>query len=160
MTSSPLAESRSGGDRLVLSEARDPPQSSAKTVSFEKGHAKVGGRRRGTPNRLSPNLRAMVLEALHRAGGVDYLVQVATEHPATFLRLLGKLIPRQLEARAPTTSLATLIVTAGRSPVGGQLSDSLGPHLNRISAANGSKQGCPPLRGTLALPGPDSTAAR
>ena len=37
----------------------------------------------------------MVLEALHRAGGVDYLVWVARKHPAVFIRLLIRLLPRR-----------------------------------------------------------------
>ena len=41
------------------------------------GAAKTGGRQAGTPNKLSADVRAMVLAALDRAGGEDYLVQQA-----------------------------------------------------------------------------------
>jgi len=82
-------------------------------MGFQKGHAKVGGRCRGTPNQYSPDLRAMVIEAFHRAGGVDYLVRVAEERPAIFCRLLARLIPRQVMIVRPAgATLEELLVLA------------------------------------------------
>lgn len=67
-------------------------------MPFERGHKKVGGRRAGTPNRFSPDLRQMTLEALHRLGGLDYLVWLGRKHPRLFVRLLIRLMPpRQVE---------------------------------------------------------------
>jgi hypothetical protein len=37
----------------------------------------------------------MVLVALDRAGGVDYLTRQAKANPTAFLSLVGKLLPRQ-----------------------------------------------------------------
>ena len=57
---------------------------------------KSGGRRRGTPNRLTTDLREMVLAALDKAGGQEYLVRQANENPKSFLALLGRLLPLQV----------------------------------------------------------------
>lgn len=40
-----------------------------------KGQPKTGGRQKGTPNKLSGDVKAMVLAALDEAGGVAYLLQ-------------------------------------------------------------------------------------
>lgn len=37
---------------------------------FEKGHGKRGGRKKGTPNKVTKELREMAREALERAGDV------------------------------------------------------------------------------------------
>ena len=38
----------------------------------------------------------MVLRALDGAGGIDYLVRQADENPASFMTLVGKVIPTQV----------------------------------------------------------------
>lgn len=53
-----------------------------------------GGRKKGTPNVL-PDLRAITLRALMKAGGVEYLERQAIENPGPFLGLLGKVMPRE-----------------------------------------------------------------
>src|SRR6185369_10688190 len=53
-----------------------------------------GGRQKGTPNQL-PDLRAITLKALMRAGGVDYLVRQASDNPMGFMSLLGRVMPRE-----------------------------------------------------------------
>lgn len=52
-----------------------------------------GGRKKGTPNRFTADLRAMILGALQAAGGQEYFQRIARSHPAAFMRLLGKLLP-------------------------------------------------------------------
>ena len=56
-----------------------------------------GGRQAGTPNTL-PDLRALTLKALLKAGGVEYLTRQAVENPGPFLGLLGKVMPREVHA--------------------------------------------------------------
>lgn len=56
-----------------------------------------GGRQAGTPNQL-PDLRALTLKALMKAGGVEYLTRQAAENPGPFLGLLGKVMPREVHA--------------------------------------------------------------
>lgn len=53
-----------------------------------------GGRQPGTPNQL-PDLRALTLKALMKAGGVEYLVRQSEENPLGFLSLLGRVMPRE-----------------------------------------------------------------
>ncbi len=62
-----------------------------------KGIAKTGGRQKGTPNKVTREVKEMVLEALSIAGGVDYLVEQAQKSPNAFLTLVGKVLP--LEAK-------------------------------------------------------------
>ena len=38
----------------------------------------------------------MILAALKRAGGIDYLVTQASENPTAFLTLVGKVMPLQV----------------------------------------------------------------
>jgi hypothetical protein len=56
------------------------------------------GRPKGTPNRLTADVRAMILAALDKAGGVDYLVAQSERNPAAFLTLVGKVLPLQMTA--------------------------------------------------------------
>lgn len=39
-----------------------------------KGAPKTGGRQKGVPNKLTADVKAMVLDALSQAGGVKYLL--------------------------------------------------------------------------------------
>lgn len=52
------------------------------------------GRRPDVPNKIGSELRALILEALDKAGAEDYLAKQAHESSAAFLTLLSKLIPR------------------------------------------------------------------
>jgi hypothetical protein len=67
------------------------------------------GRKRGVPNKLTAELRETILQALQEAGGVDYLLKVAREHPAVFCALLGRLLP--LEARLEAAGPEQIVVT-------------------------------------------------
>lgn len=57
---------------------------------------KTGGRQKGTPNKITKELKTMVLEALDGAGGVQYLTARALDTPGPFLSLLGKVLPMQI----------------------------------------------------------------
>ncbi len=57
------------------------------------------------PNRLKPEIIDGIYEAFERAGGVDYLTEIALKDPPTFCRLLARLIPQQIEANINTTSI-------------------------------------------------------
>lgn len=64
-----------------------------------KGQPKVGGRKKGTPNKLTAAVKDMVLQALNEAhddGGVAYLKEQAAKNPTAFLTLVGKVIPLQI----------------------------------------------------------------
>ena len=60
------------------------------------GSGKAGpGRKAGVPNKNTTLVKDMILQALSMAGGADYLCQQAMESPASFLTLVGKLLPMQ-----------------------------------------------------------------
>lgn len=51
------------------------------------------GRRKGTPNKNTAALKEMVMNALIRAGGEEYLLRQAEENPKAFMALVGRLLP-------------------------------------------------------------------
>lgn len=57
------------------------------------GTPKTGGRKKGTPNKLTADVKAMILEALDQAGGVAYLLAQSRDNPNAFLTLVGKVLP-------------------------------------------------------------------
>lgn len=61
-----------------------------------KGQPKTGGRQKGVTNKLTADVKAMVLEALDQAGGVSYLLTQAQTNPNAFLTLVGKVLPLTL----------------------------------------------------------------
>ncbi len=71
------------------------------------GQPKTGGRKRGTPNKFTRDLRGMIREALDKEGGVKYLRRCANEQPVAFLGLVSRLLPAELRAsvEADTTLL-------------------------------------------------------
>ena len=100
-----------------------------------KGTQPPGGSRKGKPNKIGADVRAMALAALDRAGGVDYLHEQANANPKAFLTLIGRIIPTQITGRddAPLIperasdpqSLATALVLALRSVPPPRTSDRL-----------------------------------
>jgi hypothetical protein len=56
------------------------------------------GRRKGSLNKVSGEIRAMIVQALSAAGGTAYLVEQAEKSPQAFLSLLGKLVPAEVRA--------------------------------------------------------------
>lgn len=58
------------------------------------GKGKAGpGRPKGLQNKLTQDVKEMILAALAKAGGVDYLAAQAIDSPAAFLTLVGKVLP-------------------------------------------------------------------
>ena len=55
-----------------------------------------GGRQKGTPNKVTGDVREMVLAALSNAGGVQYLTDQAASNPGAFLTLVGKCLPKEI----------------------------------------------------------------
>jgi len=54
------------------------------------------GRPRGAKNKLSGDVKAMILGALNDVGGIEYLARQAEKNPAAFMTLLGKVLPMQI----------------------------------------------------------------
>ena len=61
-----------------------------------KGQPKLGGRQKGTPNKTTTAIKDMIVFALDRVGGVDYLEKQANDNPKAFLALLSRVLPLQV----------------------------------------------------------------
>jgi hypothetical protein len=71
---------------------------------------RFGGRKKGTPNKVTGTLKEMILQALSEAGGIDYLQQQATKNPTAFLSLLGRVLPLQVGTDARDPVMPTRVV--------------------------------------------------
>jgi len=60
------------------------------------------GRPKGVPNKVPADIKAMVLAALDKAGGVDYLRDRAFDQPVAFMALVGKVLPLQVTGKDGT----------------------------------------------------------
>lgn len=69
---------------------------------------KTGGRKSGTPNKLTSDVREAIQGAFVKAGGETYLLRVAEDDPRTFCKLLGMTLPKDVNLTA-TVSLEDLI---------------------------------------------------
>jgi hypothetical protein len=58
------------------------------------------GRPKGAQNKVSGELKGMILGALDKSGGEQYLVEQASKNPVAFMALLGKVLPLQLARRS------------------------------------------------------------
>lgn len=85
-------------------------------VQSKRGGRRLGaGRKPGVPNKITAELKDMILGALSDAGGQDYLKQQAKKNPGPFLTLVGKVLPYQVtgEGGGPVKVEASWL--AGRS---------------------------------------------
>ncbi len=69
---------------------------------------RLGGRQKGTPNKLTGTLKEMILQSLADAGGAVYLLEQAQKNPNAYLSLVGRVLPLQVkdggsEPKMPTT---------------------------------------------------------
>lgn len=57
---------------------------------------KTGGRKKGTPNKISRDIREAVLQSFATVGGAAYLAEQARANPTAYLSLVGKVLPLQV----------------------------------------------------------------
>jgi hypothetical protein len=84
---------------------------------------KTGGRKKGTPNKISGAIRQDVLAAFARVGGAKYLEKVARKQPAVFCNLLAKLLPTELANAGDTPLLINMIKRVIVDPVANGTAD-------------------------------------
>ena len=75
-------------------------------LNSNRGGRRPGaGRKPGVANKITGDLKAMILDALGRAGGVEYLCGVARNDPKAFCSLLGRVLPMTVvgDATRPVT---------------------------------------------------------
>ena len=74
-----------------------------------------GGRQKGTPNRLTADLKDMILGALNAKGGQRYLEEQAALNPVAFLTLVGKVLPMTLQGNPDEPITYTIVTGVSRS---------------------------------------------
>jgi hypothetical protein len=68
-------------------------------VKGSRGGPRAGaGRPKGSQNKVTKALRDMILGALDRVGGEEYLARLAIENSSAFASILGKVLPTTLQA--------------------------------------------------------------
>jgi uncharacterized protein DUF5681 len=66
-------------------------------MAFKPGESgNPAGRPAGVPNKLTADIKAMVLQALEESGGVAYLKAQAENNPVAFMSMLGRILPLQV----------------------------------------------------------------
>jgi len=66
-------------------------------TSFKPGERPVG-RAKGTPNKVTADVREMIRGALDDAGGRAYLARQAKSAPRAFMALIGTVVPKEVHA--------------------------------------------------------------
>lgn len=56
------------------------------------------GRPKGASNKLTRTVKEAIEAAFDKVGGADYLARMAVEQPTSFMTLLGKVLPTQINA--------------------------------------------------------------
>jgi hypothetical protein len=81
--------------------------------TFKKGHKKLGGRKKGTPNRFNMDLIQAIVQAAEQVGsdgkgngGVDgYLQMLAGQKAGYFVGLLRQAVQKQVPATEPESEI-------------------------------------------------------
>ena len=75
------------------------------------------GRPKGAANKSTVAVKEMILAALDKAGGIEYLVAQSDANPAAFMTLVGKVLPLQIAGDAANpVHVATRIELFGVMP--------------------------------------------
>ena len=81
------------------------------STAFKKGEKRPNQGKRG-PNKITVDIKNMVLTALNSAGGAEYLERRANDPKtaAAFLGLVGKVLPMQVTGDPDNPLVTSLIV--------------------------------------------------
>lgn len=66
-------------------------------MKFKKGQGKIGGRQKGTPNKLTVEVKLALEEAFTKIGGVEAFAKWARRNPDEFYRLWIRMLPKDLK---------------------------------------------------------------
>jgi hypothetical protein len=78
-------------------------ESDGKFSKGQGGPRAGAGRPKGALNKVSANLKQMILNSLDRVGGEAYLEKLAIENSSAYAGLLGKILPAVLAADADSS---------------------------------------------------------
>jgi hypothetical protein len=78
-----------------------------------KAGQRRGGRKKGTPNKVTGQLKDMILGALEDEGGQHYLREQARTNPNAFLALVGRVLPMTVQGDKDNPIETTLTIKWG-----------------------------------------------
>ena len=78
--------------------AINKPKGKPRGKPFQPGQGAGPGRPKGSVNKTTKALKDMILGALDRVGGEEYLATLAMENSSAFSGLIGKVLPTTLAA--------------------------------------------------------------
>ena len=81
-----------------------------------------GGRKKGSKNRNPQKVISMILRSLDQVGGTKYLVRMAEEQPASYLALLGKVIPKQQQVSGTVNIEQSVLINDSKDWLAQQIS--------------------------------------
>jgi hypothetical protein len=83
-------------------------------VTTSHGGKRPGsGRKKGEPNKVTKQLKDMILGALDDSGGQKYLAQQASENPNAFLALVGRVLPMTVQGDKDNPLQTTVTIKWG-----------------------------------------------
>lgn len=83
------------------------------TNSGKKKPPRAGmGRPKGAVNKVTKTLREAIESSFEKVGGTDYLVKMAHEQPASYMTLLGKVLPAHMNIKAETGKFELIVKRA------------------------------------------------
>lgn len=72
---------------------------------------KTGGRKAGTPNKKTSEVKAALAVAFDSLGGVTALTEWAREEPTEFYKLWAKMLPAELNANVKLETVGKIVLT-------------------------------------------------
>jgi hypothetical protein len=83
----------------LIKKAQKKGSGALTNTQYQPGHDRPGpGRPKGSQNKVTTALRDMILGALDRVGGEEYLAKLAIENSSAFASLVAKVLPSTLQA--------------------------------------------------------------
>ena len=69
-------------------------------MAFKEGvpRPENSGRKKGSTNKATAEIKTMIETALSEVGGKDYFVTQANQNPVAFMGLVAKILPKQIDA--------------------------------------------------------------
>lgn len=74
-------------------------------MGFEKGHKKLGGKVKGTPNKITRTVKETVLAVFNdlQSDPKNNLLEFGKKYPRDFYQIASKLIPNEVQAKVEAT---------------------------------------------------------
>ena len=77
-----------------------------------KGIPKTGGRVKGTQNKVTKTIREAIEASFETVGGADYLARMAILEPASYMTLLGKVLPAHMNIKTSDNTFRLVVERA------------------------------------------------